>query len=134
LAAVPAEAIVHFSADTRYKLNVNGVRVAVGPTRGSALIWYYDTLDFAPYLKSGNNEVEFVVIRYFASSRTAMPFERTSLPGLTVSGSLEVDGEVVELNSSAGWQARVNESIDFPTGMIDDVFLHVSSELCSSFL
>ena len=106
----------------------------MGPTRGSLLIWYYDTLDIAPYLKSGNNEVEFVVIRYFASSRTAMPFERTSLPGLTVSGSLEVDGEVVELNSSAGWQARVNESIDFPTGMIDDVFLHVSSELCSSFL
>jgi len=90
------------------------------------LIWYYDTLDIAPYLAVGSNEIEFVVIRYFASSRTAMPFERTSLPGLTVYGSVEVDNEVVDLNSSTEWQARVAENIEFPTGLIDDVFLHVS--------
>ena len=128
MTSVPAQTILHFSADTRYKLFVNGTRVAVGPTRGSPLIWYYDTFDIAPQLLNGHNEIEFVVIRYFASSRSAMPFERTSLPGLTVSGSLEVNNEIVDLSSSTGWQAQIDESIEFPTGLIDDVFLHVSSQ------
>jgi len=60
-----------------------------------------------------------------------MPFERTSLPGLTVYGSIEVDKELIDLNSSAGWQAQVDESVEFPTGLIDDVFLHVSSAFSS---
>ena len=127
LASFPALALLHFSADTRYKLYVNGIRVAVGPTRSSPLIWYYDTIDITPYLSSGNNEVKFVVIRYFASSRGAMPFERTSFPGLTVVGNIETSTEVVDLSSSKNWQAQVDGSILFPMGLVDDGFLHVSS-------
>jgi hypothetical protein len=89
------------------------------------LIWYYDTLDIAPYLQEGQNEIRFVVIRYFAASRSAMPFERTSLPGLTVVGKIE-GAETVDISSSNGWTAYVDESIRFPMGLADDVFLHVS--------
>jgi hypothetical protein len=113
---------------------VNGVRVAVGPSRSSPLIWYYDTLDIAPYLSNGDNVIEFVVIRHFASSRAALPFERTSLPGLTVFGSVEMNSEVIDLSSGRDWQAQVDESIEFPTGLIDDMFLHVSSHLVSTLL
>lgn len=116
---------MHFSADTRYKLYVNGVRVAVGPARGSLLIWYYDTLDIAPHLVCGNNEIRFEVIRYFATSRGAMPFERTAFPGLTVAGGVNVGTTVIDLSSLAHWQAEVNNGILFPTGLIDDGFLHV---------
>jgi hypothetical protein len=119
-----------FSADTRYKLYVNDIRVAVGPARSSLLIWYYDTLDIAPYLKSGNNEIRFEVLRYFAASRSAMPFERTTHPGLTVVGSVEMEGEApVELNTLIDWQVQVDDSILFPTGLLDDGFLHVSSPI-----
>lgn len=55
-----------------------------------------------------------------------MPFERTTLPGLTVVGSIEAGSNVVELDSHKGWQAQVDESIQFPMGLIDDGFLHVS--------
>lgn len=89
------------------------------------MLWYYDTLDIAPFLQNGVNRVEFLVIRYFAASRAAMPFERTTLPGLTVIGSVEVGEEIVDLSSAKDWQARVDESVLFPTGLIDDVFLHV---------
>lgn len=56
-----------------------------------------------------------------------MPFERTSFPGLTVFGSVEVPSgtPAVDLSSSKDWQAQVDESISFPTGLVDDVFLHV---------
>ncbi|WVF71849.1 hypothetical protein IAT40_006658 [Kwoniella sp. CBS 6097] len=119
------EAVIHFSADTRYKLFVNGQRVAVGPTRSHPTIWYYDTLDIGPFLKQGENHVEFLVIRYFASSRGGMPFERTTFPGLTVYGSA---GEV-DLSSKQGWKAVIDESRLYPTGLIDDVFLHINERV-----
>ncbi|KAH7176814.1 Six-hairpin glycosidase-like protein [Dactylonectria macrodidyma] len=129
LESVPTTALLHFSADTRYKFYVNGVRIAVGPSRSSLLLWYYDTLDIAPFLQSGVNTVEFLVIRYFAASRAAMPFERTTLPGLTVIGNVQAGEEVVDLDSAKGWQARVDESVLFPTGLIDDVFLHINERI-----
>lgn len=56
-----------------------------------------------------------------------MPFERTAFPGLTVFGRVEAGKEVVDLSSSLeGWEAEVDESVLFPIGLIDDVFLHVS--------
>lgn len=125
LSSVPTQAILHFSADTRYKLYVNGTRIAVGPTRGSTLIWYYDTLDIGPFLQQGQNVIEFLVIRYFATARGAMPFGRTSFPGLTVAGSIDTSKSVVDLSTREGWTAQVVDNIKFPMGLIDDGFLHV---------
>ncbi|KAJ5368297.1 uncharacterized protein N7496_008057 [Penicillium cataractarum] len=129
LPSSPTQAKLHFSADTRYKLFVNGVRVAVGPTRSSPLIWYYDSLDIAPYLKPGENEIRFAVLRYFASSRGAMAFERTALPGLTIVGHVEAGAETIDLGSCQGWRAFPDESVQFPTGLVDDVFLHISERI-----
>jgi len=123
---LPSQALLHFSADTRYKLFVNGTHIGTGPARGSPLIWYYDSQDIAAQLQIGQNEVEFVVLRYFASSRGGMPFERTSFPGLTVVGCVETAIETVNLESRESWVAQVDESVNFPTGLVDDVFLHVS--------
>jgi hypothetical protein len=121
-----APALLHFSADTRYKLYINGTLVAVGPTRSSTLIWYHDTLDVASYLRPGHNEIKFVVVRYFNASRNAMPFARTAFPGLTVVGRIEAGSTSVEVDSRTGWMAQVDDGIEFPFGLIDDVFLHVS--------
>lgn len=132
LPSPPSRAILHFSADTRYKLFVNGVRVAVGPTRSSPLIWYYDTLDIAPYLKPGNNEIQFSVLRYFACSRGAMAFERTALPGLTIVGQVEAGPDTIDLGTHQGWTAYPDESVQFPSGLVDDVFLHVGAACRSS--
>lgn len=122
-----SSAQLHFSADTRYKCYVNGQRVAVGPSRSSSYIWYYDSLDIAPYLAKGRNEIKFLVIRYFAANRAAMPFERTAFPGLTVTGNVQCTKDNLVLDSDdVNWAASINESVDFPTGLIDDGFLHVS--------
>ena len=57
LAAVPGEFTIHVSADQRYKLYVNGELASLGPARNDSKHWNYETLDIAPYLKSGRNVV-----------------------------------------------------------------------------
>lgn len=54
-----------------------------------------------------------------------MPFERTSFPGLTVVGRVETEDDSISLDSLTDWQAQADMSIQFPTGLIDDGFLHV---------
>lgn len=121
------EAILYFTADTRYKLHVNDRFAAIGPARSSPNAWYYDTLDISKHLKIGHNKVEFSVIRYFAASRHAMPFARTAFPGLTAWGSVKTEDQTVDLSTGVAWTARIDNSIKYPVGLIDDVFLHVCS-------
>lgn len=121
---LPSEATgarLHVPADTRYKLYVNDARVAVGPVRSSPSMWYHDTIDAAPYLVRGQNEIRFVVLRYYASLRAAAPFERTSTPGFTVVGSVECESASVDLAARCGW-----EGTSFPTDRAEDGSLHVS--------
>ena len=61
LAAVPADYIVHVTGDNRYKLYVNGTLVSLGPAKGDATHWNYETVDLAPYLKAGTNAVAALV-------------------------------------------------------------------------
>ncbi len=61
LAARPSSFIVHVSADNRYKLYVNGKLVSLGPARGDAYSWNYETVDLASYLGAGKNTVAALV-------------------------------------------------------------------------
>lgn len=124
LDSVPAAAIIHCTADTRYKLIINGGRVCVGPSRSSPERWLYDEIDISPYLRIGGNTITFTVIRYFHATRAAMPFVRTGFPGLTVAG--KVGGEDLSTGNLKRWTAVIDEGTIFPQGLEDDVFLHVS--------
>lgn len=121
--------MIHVTADTRYKLRINGRHVAIGPARSSPSCWYYDTLDIAKFLKVGSNDIHVLVVRYFAASRNAMPFVRTSYPGLTVIGSIEVNASCIDLSTGTNWTAQIDDSVQYPAGLIDDVFLHVRVQL-----
>ena len=61
LAEKPAKCLIHVSGDNRYKLYVNGTWVSAGPARGDLYFWNFETLDIAPYLKSGENTLEALV-------------------------------------------------------------------------
>ena len=61
LAAVPADYVVHVTGDNRYKLYVNGTLVSLGPAKGDATHWNYETVDLAPYLKVGKNAIAGLV-------------------------------------------------------------------------
>src|SRR5579885_89093 len=61
LPAKPSTFLVHASADNRYQLFVNGVRVSCGPARGDLYHWRYETIDIAPQLRPGRNVLAAVV-------------------------------------------------------------------------
>ena len=52
---IPSEVYVHVSAINRYRLFVNGCSVSFGPRKGDIYCCYYETIDIAPYLKTGDN-------------------------------------------------------------------------------
>ncbi len=51
----PGRFVVSLSADNRYRLFVNGQRVAIGPQAGEPLHWHFDTIDLRPWLRAGAN-------------------------------------------------------------------------------
>jgi len=61
LAETPAGFVVHVSADSRYKLFVNGKMVGLGPARSDLAHWNFDSYDLAPYLQQGDNLVAALV-------------------------------------------------------------------------
>ena len=61
LPAVPARYLVHVTGDNRYKLYVNGTLVSLGPAKGDAGHWNYETVDLAPYLNGGRNVIAALV-------------------------------------------------------------------------
>src|SRR5260370_33898720 len=56
-----AEATVDVTADSRYKLFVNGKLVGRGPVRCDQRWEYYDTYDLRPFLERGENVVSAIV-------------------------------------------------------------------------
>ena len=116
----PQKATVRCSADTRYKLFINNHRVTVGPTRGCEKIWYYDTLDVAPFLRTGRNTILFVVWRVFPSSMAAQPFERTAFPRLSALLDIEDGNDSRRICTDAEWDSVPVSGIDFPIGLKGD--------------
>src|SRR5690349_6944893 len=61
LERVPEMLSVAVTADNRFILRVNGYRVASGPSTGTIKSWRYATVDLAPFLRTGANEITATV-------------------------------------------------------------------------
>lgn len=81
---------VHVSADSRYRLYVNGQRASFGPCKSYAEQWHYETVDILPYLKEGDNVISARVLRYSFLEPGSSSIIRTELPGLMLYGEIEV--------------------------------------------
>ena len=60
---VVKDAIIEVSAQSRYKLYINGSFVACGPCKGTREKTYFDTVNVTEYLKVGENEIFVEVLQ-----------------------------------------------------------------------
>ncbi len=74
---------VHISADSRYKLYINGEFVEFGPSKGNGQCWYYDEIEINHFLNFGMNEIKIVVLHYSIEHwKGNCSTFRTETPGL----------------------------------------------------
>lgn len=94
----PERFVVHITADNRYRLFVNGVFVNNGPARGDLQHWYFESLDIAQYLKSGDNVIAALVWNMGIHAPVAQISNQTAF-------LLQGDGEPEQIiNTDRGWK------------------------------
>lgn len=85
LPAKPTAAAIMASADSRYKLYVNGHYVGKGPVRSGSGYTYYDTYDITDLLDKGANVIAFLVHNISESTYSYLPGK----PGLICKVDIE---------------------------------------------
>ena len=122
---LPESCVIRITADSRYKLYINGTFVQKGPQKALNLKeWYVDTADIAPFLKEGVNTAAVEVIRFPASINSRLnpknndSLYRTEMPHLYIedtNGSPDPrvprDPSLVTLAGKSGWKCTINREI-----------------------
>lgn len=114
---VPETKKIRITADSRYKLYLNGSFVQEGPQKAMSLReWFVDEAEVAPYLREGQNVAAVEVLRYpapnFSNSapRTNDSLYRTEMANLYVE-DVEQAGEEVKLAGKSGWKCSINRGV-----------------------
>lgn len=126
------KAVIKVSADSRYRLFINGQSVAVGPCKGDRFTWYYETIDISQYLKSGKNVIAIKVLRYsndFGGNGNLSVY-RSPLPGFCLSCEInDVDENVIEqIYTDNSWKCMKDDSTYIAQG-IYTLFLGIMEEV-----
>ena len=116
LAEVPENAYLNISADTRYKLYINGFLVEIGPSKGDREVWFYDSVDLASYLKKGKNIIGVQVLRYPMEREMGNhSMFRTEIPGLYMTFEGTADENLCSLfNAGPDWKCHIDRTTLFP--------------------
>jgi len=95
------------SADSRYRLFVNGRRVQWGPAPCDPRSYEVDPIDLAPHLRSGRNVIGAEVLYYGHGEGTWPGGKPGFLFALRVE---EQSGRTASVVSDAGWSARLDRA------------------------
>lgn len=107
----PHRAVIQISADSRYKLYLNGKMVEMGPSRGDRQTWFYDEVDLLPFLDRGENVLAVQVLRYPTEHHKGNHgIFRTEYPGLFIKGDIWDEQENrYSLDADEEWRCKKDE-------------------------
>lgn len=74
--------LLHVSADTRYRLFLDGKRISFGPCESYPTRWHYDTVNITPFLQAGRNVLSARVLRFSIKNAADTSMARTPLSAL----------------------------------------------------
>lgn len=131
----PYQAKIKVSADSRYRLFINGVPVSFGPCKGDRFTWYYETVDISSYLREGENVIAAQVLRYSPMKAGNESVWKTRLAGLYVHGIIrDPAGHVVnQLHTDESWRCMKDTALSLSQG-IYTVFLGITEDVDGSKL
>lgn len=118
-----AKLVIDISANSRYRLWVNGTAVLSGPCRGDRYRQYYETVDVSEYLRSGENILAAQVLlcdhsyvkAQFQNERTPL----ISVASLPSGHRLAVEGTVTDEAGEVLLDSAGNPAADVTTGKAD---------------
>lgn len=113
----PNQFIIYVSADNRYKLFVNGKKVAMGPARGDINNWRYETLDISSFLTSGKNIIAAEVVNFGEFRHAAQPTFQTAFI-LQGDASNPVD---INTRPREKWKVLENEAYSYTPFVSDSL-------------
>lgn len=93
------------SADSRFRLYLNGQSIAYGPCKGDLNVHYYDAVDVTPHLRPGTNVLAAHVVHYKGEKGPASVWRKDRGVFLLEGSLTDRDGrELVKLDTgSEGW-------------------------------
>jgi len=112
LKAVPRTVMIKVSADSRFRLYVNGRGVAQGPARGDLQHWRYATINLAPFLAKGRNRIAAEVWNDGAVGAAAQVSNRTAF----LISAADKAGALIETGRQ--WRTRVDPSHSVSSGFV----------------
>ncbi|MGO4371140.1 family 78 glycoside hydrolase catalytic domain [Paenibacillus sp. MCAF20] len=136
----PASLQLSISANTRYRLWINGEAIGSGPLKGDRWRHYYETLDVGSFLRMGVNvfAVQVWSLNTYLVNDPTKPdqplYSMTSLPigpRLAVSGTcLNAYGEpLADLGTGTGdWRVMVDDAVTFYSDDTYTIFLGAIAE------
>jgi len=112
------------SADTRYKLYINGIEAAQGPCMGGAFYKYYEELELSKLLTVGENMITVKVL-FTKNEKHLTTMFRNNMPALFFDSEIETDdGEIIPVVSDESFGAAMDTSVSF----------HICREIMDSIL
>lgn len=96
-------AVLRITADTYYRLYVNGEWVNDGPSRSWPEHYQYDVIDVAPYLKPGKNEIRVIAKFFGIGTFHQLPQEAGLLAQLDAQPQ---QGNPVRIVTDGTWEVR----------------------------
>lgn len=109
------EAEISISADSRYKLYVNGRFVEAGPSKGDGQIWFYDTISIKPFLTKGENVLAVIVLRFPQNpSEGNQSIMCTNTAGLFLEGCIKDEGgKAYDISADDRWKCIIDRQTRF---------------------
>ncbi|MDQ8184384.1 alpha-L-rhamnosidase C-terminal domain-containing protein [Pelagicoccus sp. SDUM812002] len=116
LSDVPETFLVHVSADCRYKLYVNGEQVSQGPAAGDLFHWNFESVDLAPYLENGTNQIASLV---WNEGEGRPQYQISFRTGFILQGDSEAESV---LNTNVSWKAIRSTAFGAVKGIGHDAY------------
>lgn len=130
-AAGDSRLVVRVSADSRYRLYLNGTSVSVGPCKGDRFTHHYETVDLTEYLQPGMNVLAAKVLHFVVSEPFILGVGGPASVWRSNTGAFFLEGlltdqndcVITELGTNEEWVYLEDQALSFHPGELETLYV-----------